>query len=94
MSMPPLFLNLVIGEHGKTKFRLWLPLFLFIPFVYIAIALFDLIFVPLLVAFSPKGKKLDCARVALVEPFRILNATKGFSVDVQNPYFRVLVLVR
>jgi hypothetical protein len=92
--LPPFFLRLAIGQDGKPGFRIWLPLFLLIPFIYLAIVLFNLFFVPLVLVFSVRGRRFSAARVALLEPFRILNATKGIRVDVQNPYHQVSISVR
>jgi hypothetical protein len=91
--IPPLFLNFSIGERGRSRFRLWLPVFLLIPFVYIVIAIVDLFLIPILLVLTPQGRRLACAKVALIEPFRILNATKGLTVEVVDSTQQILISI-
>lgn len=87
MSLPPMFLKLVFAEGRKRGFRLWIPIFLLLPFIYLFLCAVACLF--FLVNINRKSK----FKTAIMEPFRMFNATKGLAVDVVNDDFKCIVSV-
>jgi len=83
MSMPPYWLSFRVVEQGRTKFRLWLPLFLLwlllLPLLLIALAL--TLIADLLSILA--CKKPGFTRF-LLGVLNTINAVKGTEVHVQD----------
>ncbi|HER00083.1 MAG TPA: hypothetical protein ENO22_12155 [candidate division Zixibacteria bacterium] len=90
MIYPPLILRIRIGEGGRKKIGLWLPLILLWPFVLIfGVILFPLILlISLLTWYSGKGKKLLFGLPVL---FYLICHVRGLRVDVKSTTDNVYV---
>jgi hypothetical protein len=84
MKIPPYAVALRIGEQGKTKFRIWFPLFLLWP---LAIPLLILIFFATLVGDAVRllaGQHGTYTRLA-VGVLGVVGETRGVEVFLQDP---------
>jgi len=87
---PPLFMKIHVVENGKTKIRLWIPIFIvWLVFLVLAIALAPLIIIAALILWPRShGKNL-----LLIGPafFSLLGSMRGLNILTQNPKDQVCI---
>jgi hypothetical protein len=81
--MPPFIASVHVHESGRTRFRIWLPVFLVWPLVYLLM----LILLPLIVAadliLTAAGKQLSLTGIVFAV-HRVLAALRGLRVHVSS----------
>jgi len=83
MSTPPFFLKVVIQKGLFRNFCIWLPFFLFLPFIYLLLAFVGLTYLVVsLVAL--RLRESHRASLAFTEPFRLFHAIKGTQVEIDQ----------
>lgn len=87
---PPLFMKIHVVENGKTKIRLWIPIFIvWLILLVLAIALAPLIIIVALILWPRSlGKKILLLGPAF---FYLLGSMRGLNILTQNPKDQVCI---
>jgi hypothetical protein len=83
LKLAPAIAKIRMDLPGWPPLRLWLPIFLLWPLIYLALALAVALFAFFSLAVG-KRSVLEYPDTVFAEPFRLLHATRDLSVDVDT----------
>jgi hypothetical protein len=92
MKFPPCLVGVKIAEEERTKFRIWLPLFILWPLLLalVLLALIVALFVDGVLVIA--GQKHGYSRL-VVGGLEVLGASRGVEVSVRDKHHTVAVTV-
>jgi len=92
MTRPPLLLRVHVSGADDKGIRLWIPIFLLLPFFYLAAGVLGLGLFGVALVSAGRGIRPHLAR-AFAGPFEFFHACRGFRVEVQEDRQTVLVII-